>query len=226
MRINYECTAHSSNITELNAHGCYIDANEDECRHTVKFQTPVNVNQIWKDFPMSYTLNKDNLCIEVTESFSGNAALLCPISYLRNDTELRLVVECVKGIVELLTILDENGWALIGAGKKLISHKQICNVIMNVRSDGSVVQTHKYLLTKKSKNCLSLLPKAILYFLCRETKTTQDSCSLIDCRLKKQQSYFLQFPEELLHRCFCGPVDSGKCNDFQRNNIMDIFTNI
>lgn len=219
--IKYECMVHSNGISELNAHSCYVELNSDECCHIVKFIFPVKVDPIWKDLQLSCVLNKENLCVEVIERYN-RSTILCPISYLRNDTDIHLIVRCIKKMISVLTELDANGWA-IGTIKTASLDKMLCNVLLNVRIDGTVILTHKYLLTKKNKNCLSILPKALLYFMCRNTKITQKQCSVVDCRLKRQQSYFINIDEHLLHRCFCGPTESMKCNDFQRTNIIDVF---
>lgn len=221
--IKYDCTVHSSGVSELNAHCCYVELDAIECRHIIKFVSAIKVDPIWKDLQLSCVLNKENLCVETIESYYNASPILCPISYLRSDTGLSLIVNCIKKIISVLSDLDERGWAIVGSTKFASLHKTLCNILLNVCSDGTVIFTHKYLLTKKSKNCLSILPKAMLYFLCRETKVPQKQCSMTDCRLKRQQAYFVNIDEHLLHRCFCGPTESMKCTDFQRMNIIDVF---
>lgn len=223
--MQYECTNHNS--AELNISSCSIILSENECKHNVKFQVPIKQNPIWKNLPLTCKLNQDNMCTEITEIFQGDSPILCSIGYLKRDVSLVLVIRCIQSIISLLSELDDNGWTILNARNKMITPKIICSVILNVRSDWSVVQTHKYLQVKRNKNNLSLLPKTLLHFLCRrESKAISEPCSYGECKLKREHPYFLSFPDELLHRCFCGSTDSVKCNDFQRNNIMEIFKTI
>lgn len=226
--VNYSCNIHIDNPAGLNVHSCSLRVSHDFCEHSIKFQSAIKkINPLWKEIPISCTLDKDNYCIEVTETFSGGSLLLCPISQLKSDTDELLIVKCIKSILELLLTLDENGWAILDYNKKTISHKTICNSLLIVRSDGSIVQSHKHLVSKRNKpNNMGLLPKTVLYFLCRETKSTQGACRRTECRLKKQQLFFKNFDEELLHRCFCESIDSTKSNEFQKTNIKEIFQNI
>jgi hypothetical protein len=228
--LKYECNLHSGGITELNAHSCHLELNANECRHIIRFIYPVPIDPIWRnELDLLCIVNKENMCVETIERYYNKSPLLCPISYLHSDTNVHVIVNCIKKIITFLSELDNQKLSIGGSTKLSLLHKTLCNVILNVCSDGVVVSTHKYLLTKKKnsakKGCLSILPKTVFYFLCRETKVTQVECGP-HCRLKKQHSYFTNMNDALIHRCFCGPTELNKSNEFQTENIMSIFGDI
>lgn len=234
--IKYECPIHSTQNVEINAQNCYIEMKGNgDCIHVIKFQIPVKINPVWNEFDLKCIRNIEDACIGVIETFYNCPSILCPISYLRKDTELRLIVNCIQSLISLLSDLDQRDLCIYGHNKKIISPNILYNVMLNLRSDGTIILTHKYLLSKNrnKKRCLSLLPRTLLYFLCRDTKVNQLQCG-INCKLKKKESFFTEFQNshsqlldtefssELLHQCFCEPNDINN----QITRIINIFDNI
>lgn len=222
--ILYECPLHSPSDT-LNIANCSIKVVDNCLKHTTKLKYPIKNGKHLK-FDNTHVVFYDDNCVEFEEDYLNIKAPLCPISKLHKNTSLRTIWTVIHTIIVTITTLKHRT-ILVGRDKKIIQPKQLCDYLFNFVIDRDnikhVILTHKYLIVENKssrKSLRTILPKILLYFLCRPAKKIQESCQYPKCFLRKYTPFFTNFPIEKLHDALCG----NQPTTFQ--HIIDVFINI
>lgn len=208
MDVKIQCHLHKYN-QELNISSCDLHIINGIIKHTTKFNTPVKTD-IYKN-EGTLCVMRDDDCLEY-EEYYDRKQILCSIVNLHRDTSLDIVYTCVRNIITLFQTLRENNCAILNKDKKKISAQKICENLLHfaiTHSDRpTVVFTQKYLIVRNKKTSVNILPKVLLFFLCRPTSTIQENCGNGRCILRKQVSKFIHIPSDELHRALCSGLNA------------------